>query len=517
MKVVLIRPQIIYKKLNKANKPAPPLGLAFLAGALKRDGREVVVIDGVVEKLYQTQNITDSIVMSGLSNKEIIERIPEDADIIGFSCMFTVDWLNLKHLINETAEVFKNATIIAGGEHITALPEFCLRECPCIKLCALGEGEETIIEICNVIEEGKSIGGINGIAYINEAGEFVKTSKRERIRNLDNIAMPAWEYFPVDIYFNEKLFFGVTNERTLPILATRGCPYTCTFCSSPDMWGTRYFVRSAKNVVDEIEFLADTYLVKNVDIYDLTAIVNARWIKEFCNEILDRNLVITWQLPSGTRSEAITPEVLAIMKKSGCTGVSYAPESGSDRMLKMLQKKISLNHMLEAIENTRKAGIIVKLNMILGFPDETHNDIWRTIIFLLKCSWYGAHDMGPNPFYPIPGTALFEELYQENRIDIRHEKYYDDLLNADNVFNVTFYNNHISHTALRFYYFSYLLIFYSSNYILRPHRLFQTIRNVATHNAQTRGEYLLQRMIKDLFNNILGLRKREVSLKGSGV
>jgi len=517
MKVVLIRPQIVYKKMNKAHKPAPPLGLALLAAALKKDNKEVTVIDGVVEKLYQTAHINDSIVMSGLSNKEIIERIPHDADVIGFSCMFTVDWLNLKYLINETAEQFKNARIIAGGEHITALPEFCLRECPGIHLCVLGEGEDTIVEICHAIENNAAIDNINGIAYIDEQGEFIKTNKRERIRDLDSIPMPAWELFPVDTYFKEKLSFGVSNQRTLPILATRGCPYTCTFCSSPAMWGTRYSMRSVNNVVDEIEFLVNKYQVRNIDLYDLTAIINAKWIIQFCKEILARNLDITWQLPSGTRSEAITPEVLHHMKLSGCSVVSYAPESGSERMLEMMRKKVRLKSMLSAISNTRKAGIYVKVNIILGFPDERHEDIWKTIVFILKCSWYGAHDMGPNPFYPIPGTVLFDELSLRNEIDIRSDKYYDDLLNADNVFHVIFYNNHISPIILRAYYFSYLVLFYSSNYALRPLRFFKTIRNVVTQNAKTRGEYLLQRMLKDIIMNLFAFRGPKAKITDSPI
>jgi anaerobic magnesium-protoporphyrin IX monomethyl ester cyclase len=227
-----------------------------------------------------------------------------------------------------------------------------------------------------------------------------------------------------------------------------------------------------------------------------TAIINGRWIIELSKEILKRNLIITWQLPSGTRSEAISPEVLHYMKLSGCTVVTYAPENGSDRILKLIHKKVNLNNMLKSIADSNRIGIYVKVNIILGLPQETHKDIWLTMWFILKTSWYGAYDMGPNPYYPIPGTELFRDLVTQKKIDIYSNEYFSSLLDADNLWRIKFYNNQVSAAALKFYFITYFAIFYLSNFLLRPHRFFISLKNITTLNAQTRGQYVLQRIIE---------------------
>jgi radical SAM superfamily enzyme YgiQ (UPF0313 family) len=230
--------------------------------------------------------------------------------------------------------------------------------------------------------------------------------------------------------------------------------------------------------------------------YDLTAIINSRWIIEFSKEVIKRDLNITWQLPSGTRSEAITPEVLHFMRLSGCTVVTYAPESGSSNILKLIQKKVNLDKMLKSIADSNRENIFIKINILIGLPEEKHKDIWQTMLFIVKSSWYGAYDMGANPFYPIPGTKLFEQLLAEKKIAMNTDKYYEDLLDADNLLKVTFYNDNISQLWLKIYFLSYFFIFYITNYLFRPIRFFATFRNVLTLNPQTRGQGVLVRILE---------------------
>lgn len=496
MNITLIRPPRVFKRYNKALKPAPPLGLAILASVLLNKHHKVNVIDGIVENIDNLMPFDEELFVNGLSENELISRIGNDVDIIGFSCMFTVDWIYLSDLINKVAEFFPHAKIIAGGEHVTALPDLCFEQCPSLLACVLGEGEETITELVDAIELNTNLQNVSGIIYRNTDGKLIKTAKRQRVRNIDSLPLPSWDLLPIKTYFDKKLSFGIGGNRTLPILATRGCPYTCTFCSSPDMWGTRYFMRSVENVVDEIEYLINTYQVDNIDLYDLTAIINARWIIDFSREIMKRKLNITWQLPSGTRSEAITPEVVKYMRLSGCTVITYAPESGSDKVLQAIHKKVQLSKMLKSISDSNKEGLFVKVNIIIGLPMETHSDIFKTMLFILKCSWAGAYDMGPNPFYPIPGTALFNELANAGKVNVRQRKYYIDLLDADNFWKGKFYNDNIPQIMLRIYFVSYFLIFYLSNYIFKPKRFFETISNVWNQKPQTRGQHVLTRIIE---------------------
>ena len=152
---------------------------------------------------------------------------------------------------------------------------------------------------------------------------------------------------------------GVDRGRSMPMLATRGCPYQCTFCSSPLMWTTRWTARAPLEVVREMQHYIEKYHVDNFDFYDLTAIVHKSWILEFCELLLERGLKITYQLPSGTRSEAIDGEVAKLLFRSGCRNMTYAPESGSPRVLTFIKKRVKVSNMLDSM----RACVREKLNI----------------------------------------------------------------------------------------------------------------------------------------------------------
>ena len=191
--------------------------------------------------------------------------------------------------MNKIGEKFKDKYFIAGGEHFTAVPEICLEQCRDLDAIALGEGEETIVEIANAIDSNSSWLKIPGLV-VRDNDKFVKTEKRKRIIKLDEIPKPAWDLVPINKYLDLKLSIGVDRGRTMPMLASRGCPFQCTFCSSPTMWGTTWIARDVKLLCDEIEEYIRKYSIDAVDFYDLTAIVKKSWIIEFCNEIISRNL-----------------------------------------------------------------------------------------------------------------------------------------------------------------------------------------------------------------------------------
>ena len=146
--------------------------------------------------------------------------------------------------------------------------------------------------------------------------------------------------FPLENYFQEGHGFGVNLGRTMPIIASRGCPYQCTFCSNPQMWTTRYVLRNVDDVIEEVKHYIEKYDITAVQLYDLTAIVKKRWILEFLQKLIDNNINIQWDFPSGTRSEILDEDVLALLKKTGTSYLCYAPESGSTRMLKLIKKKM---------------------------------------------------------------------------------------------------------------------------------------------------------------------------------
>lgn len=497
MKVCLINPSRLMKPLSATMKPSPPLGLAFIAAVLKQQGHTVQVIDAMAEGADQYVVFKDDIVLNGLTEKQVAARIHPDTDVIGFSLMFSGNWLHHRQLINHIGQQFPDALLIAGGEHVTAVPEFCMNQTARLDICILGEGEETVATLFTALENNLSLQDVPGLAYRMPGGAFKRTPQKERIRELQNIPWPAWEYFPLEKYKEHGITLGVEQESvSFPVLATRGCPYECTFCSSPQMWGTRYFMRSVTDVADEIAYLKNNFGGTNFDFYDLTAIINKRWIIDFSKELIHRNLQITWQIPAGTRSEAIDREVAYYLYKSGCRNITYAPESGSVEVLQQIRKKVSLPKMLTSISYSSREKMNIKINMILGFPDERHRHIFTTMLFLVKASWHGVNDMAPSVFSPYPGSALFERLQKEGKLQLDNDDYFYQIIYVDTFFSNSFYNTHINKHLLRFYLLSYLFIFYSTNFLFHPTRLFRTLRNVLTNRFESRGEMALGELIK---------------------
>jgi radical SAM superfamily enzyme YgiQ (UPF0313 family) len=494
MKVCLIRPPRVLKLMALSQKPAAPFGLAYLAGTLKKAGHTIKVIDGAGEAPEQYHKFIDDVLVNGISDDALIAQIPADTELIGYSCMFTGNWLFDRALIDKIGERFPNATIIAGGEHITAVPEFCLTQARHLDICVLGEGEETILEIINAMQQGGYYAHIESIVY-RSGDEFKRTGRRARIRKLDEIAEPAWEYFPVDNYQLVNSANGVFRTRTLPILASRGCPYECTFCSSPQMWGTKYSLRTPALVVDEMEKYMREYDIRNFDFFDLTAIVKKDWIIEFASIIIARNLQISWQIPGGTRAEVIDEEVSAYLYKSGCTNITYAPESGSQRILDIIKKRVRLPAMMNSIKASRKNNLSIKLNMIIGFPDETHRDIWKTLWFLIQCAWFGVDDMFPANFTPYPGSELFTRLINEGKISL-NDDYFKMIIISYTYAHPKRFSEHVGIGALRFYTIFQLLLFYSCSFLFRPAKVFKMVRNLVTRKYETRSEILIAELFK---------------------
>ena len=497
MKVCLINPPRLMKPMSATMKPSPSLGLAFIAGALKKAGHTVQVIDSLAEAPNQYITFKDDIVINGLTEHEIARMVEPDTDLIGLSLMFSGNWLHNRILIDHLGKAFPRAVIMAGGEHLTAAPEFCIEQTHSLHICVCGEGEETVVEVAEAVETGKPLADIPGIVYRDASGRPVRNGARKRIKEVETVPWPAWELFPLDKYKENSIIYGVDrNVYSLPIMATRGCPYQCTFCSSPLMWGTRYYMRSPQDVADEIEHFKNRFGALNFDFYDLTAIIKKQWIIEFAQELIRRKLDITWQIPAGTRSEAIDQEVARHLYLSGCRNITYAPESGSVETLKLIKKKVSLPTMLKSISFSSKEKMNIKINVIIGFPDETHKNIWQTLWFLVKASWHGVNDMAPSVFSPYPGSELFDTLHRQGKINLANDEFFYQIIYVDTFFNNYFYNTNINKYVLRFYLLAYLGVFYTSNFLFYPGRLVKTLRNLFTRNYESRAEMALGELVK---------------------
>jgi len=425
--VCLIRPPAAEAFRFSTASITPPLGLAYISAALKRAGFAVHILDAVGEAPDTRAGYCKGYLV-GLRLGEIVEQIPANADVIGITVVFTHEWPMAVRLIDLIRARFPRAAIVIGGEHVTSMPEFCLLTSKA-DVAVLGEGEETAVEVVAALRGRTSLADIAGIVYRHAEGIKVNP-RRERQANIDDIPTPDWESFSLDTYHKHRFVGGMYSSRlTVPILATRGCPYQCTYCSAPNMWLPRWIPRDPVKVVDEIESYVKRYGAGNFPFQDLTAIIQKSWIKAFCEELIQRDLRIQWQLPTGTRSEAIDPEVARLLNASGMTSMAYAPESGSDLTRRLIKKKMTASKLFESIDAAADAGLNVAVWLVIGFPHDRPEHVAENLPFIDELARHGVTDVGIAFYMALPGTELFNSLYDAGRIKI-DRKYFRHILDA---------------------------------------------------------------------------------------
>ncbi|MCU1368932.1 MAG: Radical domain protein [Ilumatobacteraceae bacterium] len=511
-KVALVRPPMLVPRLAITAPTCPPVGLAYLAGALVAHGHDVTAIDAVGEAPDQFLDCGDDRFWShGLSAAEVVERLPADVEVIGVSCMFSHEWPLCRDLLEHLRARFPEALLVVGGEHATALPEVVLAEGSVVDVVVAGEGERAVCSVVANRYDRDALAQLPGVLVAPRSGATSPStaSVAPPVRELavDDFARPAWDRFPIATYLDRGMGFGVHRGRSMPIVATRGCPYQCTFCSSPRMWTTRWVARSPAEVLDEIETYLRVYRATNIDFYDLTAIVHRSWIVAFCELILERGLDFTWQLPSGTRSEAIDGEVADLLGRAGCRNMSYAPESGSPAVLKRIKKKVDLDRMKQSMRASVRAKINCKANIIVGLPGETHREVLETMRFCASVAVLGLHDLSITPFSPYPGTELFDQLRAEGRIPELDDDYFLSLAAYSDLTTTVSFSEHISDRALGRYRLAGIGLFYAVSYLCRPWRVVAVVRHVFWSDTQ---ESRLEMSLRDHLHRRHGSHKLPV-------
>ncbi|MGA0868110.1 MAG: B12-binding domain-containing radical SAM protein, partial [Planctomycetota bacterium] len=302
----------------------------------------------------------------------------------------------------------------------------------------------------------------------------------------------------IDVYNEQGFINGLNQGKTIPILATRGCPYQCTYCASPNMWTTRWYAREAKDVVDEMQFYKEHYGATNFPFQDLTAILKRDWIIEFCNELKARKLNVTWQFPSGTRCEVIDDEVAQLLAETGGKSLALAPESGSERTRKLIQKRMKTEALLSACKASAKAGLNVTAFIVIAFPHDTAEDLQHTKKLARQLGRIGIDDIAVGFFFPIPNTQLYKELMEKGRVT--HE---DDFLltpifaNEEKLLPENNYCDHLDAKQLTRWKYRLLLNFYLTSFAFHPTKPFRIVWNA-----------LLGRETRKLETYLVDLRKK---------
>jgi anaerobic magnesium-protoporphyrin IX monomethyl ester cyclase len=494
VRIQLIHPPV-YLNVHAmtALRPSMPLGLAYIASALRKAGHEVSMLDAVGEAPDQVTEHRH-LHRLGLTPEEIVLKLDPSADAFGLTNMWSFSWPLVREILHGIKARFPDKPIVCGGEHFTGMPELSLKTAP-IDYIVTGEGEDSAVLLFEALAGGTSVDEIPGVQYLDD-DRVVQTTAAVRKRDVDELPWPAWDLVAIDSYNEHNLVNGVKAGKTVPILATRGCPYSCTYCSSPTMWTTRYVTRDPKDVANEIAHYYTELDARNFPFQDLTAIVKRDWIIEFCNELLAKDLDgITWQFPSGTRCEVIDDEVARLLFLTGGRNLAYAPESGSERTRKLIKKRMKTESLYDAVRASVRNDLSITCFFVLGFPHDEPADYKDTARMIRKLALRGIDDIAIGFFFPIPNTQLYRELVESGDIDISDEEKLDEFLltpiyaNEAKITDDHNYADHFSARQLTIWKYRLLLNFYGLSFLSRPWRVFQilwnTLRGKETRKLET--------------------------------
>jgi len=372
-KVLLVNPPVADIREPHDVPEFPALGLAYIAAVLEKSGLTPVCMDCKYD---------------GYGLDVFARKLAElgHVDVVGITSM--------THNIDDAHKVAgvvkrsnPKARVVIGGCHVTAEPLETLRRMPDFDAAVVGEGEESFPELLQAWFGGGDASLVPGLA-LRDGEEVLLTGKRDGLKDLDALPYPAWHLY-------------AKPGHKLPVLSSRGCPYSCNFCMRVLGKVVRY--RSAENVVDEIEHLIDTYGIDYIGFPDETFTLNKKRLHEVMDLIVERGLQKRFTWASQTRVDLVERKMLSAMKKAGCVLVGLGVESGNEGVLARSKKGINKTQAREAVALAKELGLKVNAYFILGHPDETVANMIETVRFAAELN---PHFSAFGIMVPYPGTAI---------------------------------------------------------------------------------------------------------------
>ncbi len=490
VQVTLISPPQNFSKTQETAGVVPPLGLAYLAAVLDRDKYKVKIIDAVGEKYWQTYAWNEH-GLRGMTFDEIIAAVPPDTKVLGISNLYTFAFFVAAEIARRIKQEYPEIVVVFGGAHPTVMTHQTLSR-PEVDFVVLSEGEYTFRALLEALERGGGWDQIDGLAYRRE-DEIVINPKTSFIKNLDEIPFPRRDLLPMQNYFEAKEPHGSANrEKWTTMIATRGCPYGCTFCNTPQIWKRRWRPRSPQNVVDEIVQLQKDYGIEEVHFEDESLTTDPKWVVKFSEELKRRGVNVLWQTSNGVRAESITEETLDLMISAGCTQVTVAAESGSPRILReVIDKKLDLEAVVRAVRLARRRPVFIACYFMLGLPDEKVGDVLRSIRLAAYLAFLGADEVVFSVFSPLPGSKLLNRLVDEGKVRVS-DQFFNGLTPHGDLFVSKSYSDYIGdRQVVLLKYFGYAC-FYLTKLIFHPLKVLRSARNVLTGRQEIKTERALR-------------------------
>ncbi len=393
----------------------PPLGLGYVAAALRNHGAEVELVDCTFLTMHQT-----------------IDKIRRSKpQMVGIYSMFS-----MKKTSMEIARRVRGdcELLVVGGPLPTLDPSDFL---DVFDVVGVGEGEETIVELANCQSMGKPLSTVKGIAF-KDAGVVRQTPPRGFVENLDSLPFPARGLFDNEAY--KKYYLRRFGYSTTPLMSSRGCPFNCDFCSRP-VFGTSFRSRSPESIVSEAEEIA-ALGYDRVWFADDCFTLKPEHVQRVCDLMVRRRVDIGWECLS--RVDTLNVEVARSMKRAGCVRVFFGIESGNDGILGLMNKQITTLQARRAVYVAKEAGLQVGAFFIVGYPGETDGTVLDTVRF---ASGLPLDYLSFTMPYPIPGTSLHERVKDNGGVLVED---WEEPKNWGFIRHKLLYGSSFSETKLKF-------------------------------------------------------------------
>lgn len=403
MNILLVNPSItpaeVYARYSPGAPKLPPLGLCYLASVLLKKGHLTRIRDCAAENIPLSQ-----------LQAEIREFEP---GIVGVTAT-TVSYAAARRVLRAVKETKRGIATVLGGAHISALPSATLNECEDVDIGVTGEGEYTILEIAERLEKGEPADNIAG-TLTRRGGDVIRNEPRPETAALDDIPFPARHLLKDLRLYSHTPFRGAKFTATM--VTSRGCTLHCGYCDQ-SVFGRRWRSHSPEYVVAEMAHLKETYGIDFVSFEDDNFLLSKKRTAEICELMMRQSLNLSWSC-LGHASE-VDDSLLPLMRKAGCRNIYVGIESGSPRMLALIEKRFRIEDTRKGIERIKKSGIHVTGSFILGLPTETKAEIEQTIDLALSLPLDGVSFF---LFTPFPNTPLRELALRHGTVSPHWEHY----------------------------------------------------------------------------------------------
>lgn len=411
---------------------SPPIGIAYLAGSLLHNGYDAACLDVLVEG-YDVEDYREPFIVYGLPTEDVIERIREELpDIIGFSVMFSMVVAEVYEICEQIKLAFPEIPIVFGGQHASGAPMDVMSHRD-VDYILTGEADDTIVQLMDALNGQRPLDSVRGLYYRNDHDQVCSTMagvtasvegkgwqyydrKNSGVpTDLDGLPYPAWHLMNIEGYWGSAIRTGggdAVGDRYAVMLSTRGCPHTCTFCTSPLQSGFKaYRKRSHESVIAEIRWLIETYQVEEIQFVEDNFFVSKKRVKELL-KILSEEFpdTIFWNT-GGVEVNALDEEMIDLMVKSNFHRAILAIEAGSEEVQESsVDKRVKLDRLPEIISYMNDKGIDLRALYMIGFPGETREQIQKTIDLILKLE---VLDINISIVTALPGTPLYDECSEK--------------------------------------------------------------------------------------------------------